>query len=548
MSGAIHADKQPRREVKIVEMAPPTARTSAQLTVGPVSDPAEVEAERVAEEVLARLRPDQQAERSDAQQLPAAAGDSTVGPEGGPVPSVVAQLIEDERGRGQLLSPDVHTRMEAAFDADLSQVRVHTGPEAAALSSSISARAFTTGSDIFFGAGEYAPDTPRGERTLAHELAHTRQQTGVQRVQRFWDVKAKSLPWAKARKERTRTLDDRDGVFFVQDNSGDEIVVKVESQPIGLGNIVGKLQKKITDIKSVEQRKLGKDDRDWIEILVQSAAMLEEPSWVARGKKLNAKQPDAAMVTDLDFAGLAEGRAVEELRKPGNLMAMTLAEGKKASQWATEQHGATPGESKLRAVLDAPGHFRVLGRMTAVDLFAGNQDRAASGNLGNWFYSAKEPNLTNAMTLIDQVEPFSQVQDFKTGKWIHEKEMQSGNLSGTAQDIVGVIKGGMIKAGDAGATAWLAADVDGTTRRDRFAAEMEAGLREARQKIIDIFSATRRDFLSSAGRSNRAAKKQIKEVATAATRLDEGDARFGGGKAPDYYAELKRRAMYMKTH
>jgi hypothetical protein len=213
MSGAIHADKQPRREVKIVEMAPPIARTSERLTVGPASDPAEQEADRIAEEVLARLRPDQQAERSDAQRLPAAAGDSTVGPEGGPLPALVAQLIEDERGRGQLLSPDVRTRMEAAYDADLSQVRVHTGPEAAAVSSSISARAFTTGSDIFFGAGEYAPDTPRGERTLAYELAHTRQQAGLRRVQRFWDINAKSLPWAKASKERTRTLDHRDGVF-----------------------------------------------------------------------------------------------------------------------------------------------------------------------------------------------------------------------------------------------------------------------------------------------------------------------------------------------
>jgi hypothetical protein len=124
--------------------------------------------------------------------------------------------------------------------------------------------------------------------------------------------------------------------------------------------------------------------------------------------------------------------------------------------------------------------------------------------------------------------------------------MQSGNLANTADGIVGDIKLGIIRAGDAGATAGLNEDVAGTTRRDRFAAEMAAGLREARQKIIDIFSATRRDFLSSAGRSNRAAKKQIKAVATAATQLDEGDATFGGGKAPNYYAELKRRAM--KTH
>src|SRR5215472_1971271 len=40
----------------------------------------------------------------------------------------------------------------------------------------LQARAFTVGQDIYFGRGEYRPDTPQGGGLLAHELAHTIQQ------------------------------------------------------------------------------------------------------------------------------------------------------------------------------------------------------------------------------------------------------------------------------------------------------------------------------------------------------------------------------------
>ncbi|MCW2602922.1 MAG: hypothetical protein JWN61_1057, partial [Pseudonocardiales bacterium] len=71
--------------------------------------------------------------------------------------------------------------MESAFGGTFGDVRIHDDSESASLSRTMSARAFTTGSDVFFGAGEYQPDTPGGERMLAHELAHTRQSGGVHR-------------------------------------------------------------------------------------------------------------------------------------------------------------------------------------------------------------------------------------------------------------------------------------------------------------------------------------------------------------------------------
>jgi len=57
-------------------------------------------------------------------------------------------------------------------------VRIHTGPTAAAACESISARAFTVGNHIAFNSCEYDPESPEGQHVLAHELAHVRQQTG----------------------------------------------------------------------------------------------------------------------------------------------------------------------------------------------------------------------------------------------------------------------------------------------------------------------------------------------------------------------------------
>jgi hypothetical protein len=66
--------------------------------------------------------------------------------------------------------------MEASFGQDFSRVRIHTGPQAAASARSVQARAYTVGNDIVFGAGGPALDSPAGQRSLAHELAHVVQQ------------------------------------------------------------------------------------------------------------------------------------------------------------------------------------------------------------------------------------------------------------------------------------------------------------------------------------------------------------------------------------
>jgi len=77
-------------------------------------------------------------------------------------------------------SGSVRAQMEPAFGANFGGVRVHSDSGADSLNRSLSARAFTTGQDIFFKQGEYNPGTSGGRELLAHELTHVVQQNGEQ--------------------------------------------------------------------------------------------------------------------------------------------------------------------------------------------------------------------------------------------------------------------------------------------------------------------------------------------------------------------------------
>jgi hypothetical protein len=87
------------------------------------------------------------------------------------------------QGGGTSLAGDVRARLEPALGADLSGAKIHTGADSAKAADKLGARAFTVGSDVHFGAGEYQPGTKEGDRLIAHEMTHTVQAkaSGVQR-------------------------------------------------------------------------------------------------------------------------------------------------------------------------------------------------------------------------------------------------------------------------------------------------------------------------------------------------------------------------------
>jgi Domain of unknown function (DUF4157) len=161
------------------------------LCIGPVDDPLEREADRVADAVISDTQigtlsaaPSSQAQRTcahcaedDEQTLRRKEKSSS--------PSTAGSAALRLASRGAPLTPQQRAYFEPRLGSGLADVRLHTGADASRAADSISARAYTLGHDIAFAAREYQPDTRAGQRLLAHELVHVVQQsTSTALVQR----------------------------------------------------------------------------------------------------------------------------------------------------------------------------------------------------------------------------------------------------------------------------------------------------------------------------------------------------------------------------
>jgi len=189
----------------------------AKLTVGPAGDRFEREADDVAAGVVRAIRSEAIAGRdahADADQQQSGSGaraqravDRAASPgspvaapqvarriqraapiqaAGGDVDADTERIVRSAKGRGSPLHDRARLPMERAFGADFSSVRVHEGAQATDLNNRIQAKAFTTGSDIYFRDGVPDTSTASGQSLLAHELTHTIQQGAA--VSRMIDV------------------------------------------------------------------------------------------------------------------------------------------------------------------------------------------------------------------------------------------------------------------------------------------------------------------------------------------------------------------------
>jgi hypothetical protein len=145
------------------------------LRIGQTNDIYEQEAERVAEQVMRMPAPVQTKctkyeEGIQKKSLKTLQGsDNEVKPE---IESDINSLI----GSGDLLPESSRAFFEPRFRYDFSRVRVHTDARAAESARAVNALAYTVGTNVVFGLGQYAPATLGGRRLLAHELTHTIQQ------------------------------------------------------------------------------------------------------------------------------------------------------------------------------------------------------------------------------------------------------------------------------------------------------------------------------------------------------------------------------------
>jgi hypothetical protein len=98
----------------------------------------------------------------------------------GPAPNAVPDLEQQIGGlkdRGQPLPRSALDFFEPRFGYDFGRVRIHSDASAAENARGLNAKAFTVGSNIVFGDGQYAAETTEGRRLLAHELTHVIQQS-----------------------------------------------------------------------------------------------------------------------------------------------------------------------------------------------------------------------------------------------------------------------------------------------------------------------------------------------------------------------------------
>lgn len=174
-------------------------RVQPKLSVGAVDDPLEREADAVADRVM--RMPDRPGVLPTLSNAPAgfarrkcaacAEEDEKLqrkenGP-GAESPATAPPAVHEALNTpGHPLAPATRDFFEPRFGQDFAPVRVHTDHQASEAALGVSAKAFTVGRDIVFGKGHYAPESERGRRLLAHELAHVVQQGhSTQKLQRY---------------------------------------------------------------------------------------------------------------------------------------------------------------------------------------------------------------------------------------------------------------------------------------------------------------------------------------------------------------------------
>ncbi|WP_068076548.1 eCIS core domain-containing protein [Novosphingobium lentum] len=165
----------------------------AKLTIGAVNDPLEHEADAAADRVMRMADPGATLSSGPGalQRKCAACEDEepivrrrAAGADvaGEAAPQAVHDVLNMS---GSALDPATHDFMASRFGTDFSDVRIHTDAQAAQSAADVGARAYTVGSNVVFGAGQYDPAGEGGRHLLAHELAHVVQQSaGTMGVQR----------------------------------------------------------------------------------------------------------------------------------------------------------------------------------------------------------------------------------------------------------------------------------------------------------------------------------------------------------------------------
>jgi hypothetical protein len=528
-------------------------RVAPVLRVGDADDPAEHEADRIAARVIADLagRP------ADPCSVPASRAPSrirrsttTIGHRGGAVDPGVQSRIEAARGAGAPLPDDVQRAMSIGFGTSFERVRVHADGTADELNRRLGSRAFTIGHDVFFAEDEFNPDRPSGQRLLAHELAHTVQQAGgsetAGRTIRRWDVAGNNIDVADT--VAIRTISSGQAIFFVEDNTGDTMVVKGDNVPVGMNQLFAMIHHQVSGTSSILVRQLPDAQRPGLKAKIADPNVSADATWAnlyaARPATIDhvvavANAANVAYVggnAPADSAGKARLFHIEQLDAQAKVVAMTDAsagDGQAVEGSMRPGAGGGPGggPKTARAMFGDPVHMRMLGVLTATDLFLGNTDRVHAGNFGNWFVDP-----TGAITLIDNLDTQAKAE-LQQGEVAGSSVamLAKGAIRQTAAHCIATLIRGMKQQGDATTDDWANTLVKGRARRAVIEDAFLDGLKAGKARIVKVYAT------GKTGAVGRGAK-------AAAQATQHQDTVRGDATATAYWDTIKRRARWLASH
>ena len=179
----------------------------------------EQEADRVADQVLRQEIPEEEQTQNVEIQAKGASGDRDINVD-------LKNRLNRSKGGGSPLSRATRSIFEPRMQHDFSKVRVHTDNEAVQMNQKLGAQAFTHRRDIYFGAGQYNPQSTAGKRLIAHELTHVVQQTlrATSSHEGVFREEAAEPPDAAEVSQRQTILDDMTRDMTIPDTLRDQIV------------------------------------------------------------------------------------------------------------------------------------------------------------------------------------------------------------------------------------------------------------------------------------------------------------------------------------
>ena len=363
----------------------PTVQTK--LTLGPVGDQYEQEADRVAKQVVNHIhqpmtqaardaRPIQRRNLSEdeherLQLMPAI--QRVPAKNGTEIDASIESAIQRARGGGQPLPDSIREPMEGAFGADFRGVKLHTDARADRLARSVHARAFTTGKDIFIKHGEPSLNSRMGNELLAHELTHTIQQSESAAIQRLSVTDTK---WDKVKEVQVMQGGASGNVAELKDGNK-SIIVKANqlnaTEVLVANNLIHGL-----NIKN------GKYSVNAPEVRLLSLEEIEKLKKISK-EKMKDKSKARNFLIDL---GKNDTLVMD--KSTGNTFKDIVEKEKHSKKPWYSSERVVRDESPLVQLARFAGPLNVLGQAAAVDIFMGMGDRLTkSFNPENFLFDTK---------------------------------------------------------------------------------------------------------------------------------------------------------------